>query len=122
MSYEKLQLRHIARLEFAVVTLGDLKLHRGSLIKGLIAIHLNFRPMDKQILSAFLGDEAVAFFRVKPLHSTLRHFESFFLSLQNISWRGNAACRMAAARTLTSRARDHYTLSIKRNALLSNIT
>ena len=100
----ELQLRDVGSLQLAVVARGDLELDRSALIERFVAVHLDFAPVDEQVLATLLGDEAVAFFRVEPLNSTLRHFKSFFLS-PRIDRRGNAARRMATALALPSRAR-----------------
>ena len=70
----ELELHDVGSLELAVIARGDLELDLGALVERLVAVHLDLAPVHEQVLATFLGDEAVAFFRVEPLHSTLRHF------------------------------------------------
>ena len=73
----ELQLHNVAGLKLAVAAGHDIKGNSLTLIERLVAIHLDFREVNEQILAVFLRNEAVALFRVEPLNSTFRHCTLF---------------------------------------------
>lgn len=73
--FEKSELRDVRRTELAVlrVSLG-LKRDLLALVERLEAVALNRGEMHENILAALIvGDEAVAFFCVKPFYCTITH-------------------------------------------------
>ena len=76
---KRLELRHVACLQFAVLTSGNLKRNSLTLIKRPETIHLDLREVDKQVLSILAGDKSVTLFGVKPLNGTFSHYDPLFL-------------------------------------------
>jgi len=77
-----LELADVARLQLAILTSGDVELDLLVLIEGLVALDLNLRPMDEQVVSILTGDETVAFVGVEPLNFASCHFLPFFLPIR----------------------------------------
>src|SRR4029077_18990101 len=57
----------------APVALRDLELDPLPLLEGAVAIRLDRREMDENVLATVDGDEAVSLVRVKPLDGALSH-------------------------------------------------
>src|SRR5215218_9937838 len=57
---------------------ADLEGHRLPLLQGLVALHVDCRVVDEDVLSAFIDrDEAEALLSVEPLDGPSRHLYSW---------------------------------------------
>src|ERR1700759_2147137 len=63
---------HLVSLR-APVALRDLELHPLALFEGAVAIRLDRREMDENVLTTVYGNEPVSLVRVEPLDGALSH-------------------------------------------------
>ena len=81
----------------ALLTLADLELHPLTLIERTVAIHLDRRPVHKDVGATTInGDEAITLFGVEPLDGS----ESHFLLLLAVSLRRGPSTALGPGLTL----------------------
>ena len=82
IAFERLlELADVGSLQLAVLTGRNVELDALALVEGLVAVHLNLREVDKQVVPILAGNEAVALLGVEPLNGTLCHDVPFFRAL-----------------------------------------
>src|SRR5271170_246076 len=78
---KSLERLYVSRLP-ALGTLHYVELNGLTFLQALETVRINSRVMHEDILAVLTRDEAEALRIIKPLHSTLFHFESYFLNFE----------------------------------------
>jgi len=77
----ELERLYVSRLP-ALGTLHYVKLNGLTFLQALETVRIDSRVMHEDILAVLTRDEAEALRVIEPLHSTLFHFESYFLNFE----------------------------------------
>src|SRR5215211_6304409 len=70
-----------------LLALDDLEADPLALVEALVAVHLDGRVVDEDVLAAVDGDEAEALLGVEPLHGALCHVRSHVSCMRTASHR-----------------------------------